>query len=144
MNLRKMILQLLESGLPVRATLIRRPNNPWEQSELDELSKGLETIVGGHPQYPDYAVAVGHHPRERISTLMGEKFAIIVTETTNIMELPFFPQIRDVEIGEDRHRHKCPVCSTIWEHTFAEVLASPIDLHVCPECGAEQHRRLFE
>ena len=37
---------------------------------------------------------------------------------------------------QNRHRHKCPKCNTIWEHGGLAVLV--YRAHNCPNCGTEE------
>lgn len=36
-------------------------------------------------------------------------------------------------VPEQKHKHKCPECDTVWEHPD-QCFGSEED-HVCPECG---------
>lgn len=43
------------------------------------------------------------------------------------------------------HRHKCPKCSTVWEHEsklLPDVLFRPA--HTCPKCGTFETRKFVE
>lgn len=40
------------------------------------------------------------------------------------------------------HKHKCPACGHIWEHTNS--CAGDVDAHTCEKCGTESWRRHYD
>lgn len=44
--------------------------------------------------------------------------------------------------GGRKHKHKCPKCDFIWEHTTRQ--GQRARAHNCPRCGTEQRWKYFE